>query len=194
MSAPLKNTPEAIAKRYVERDGCWIWSGTIKSNGYGTFQRDGRRLHAHRVFYEMFVGPIPVGLAIDHLCRNRACVNPFHLEPVTNRENLIRGTGFAAVHSRATACPSGHRYSATNTKVRRGRRYCAACDRISKMNDRNTARRAAGSSEVSVCPYGFADCGDDHRCPDCAGDRQDTADHALDARRDEAAARGWRGE
>jgi hypothetical protein len=71
--------------------GCWEWIGTCQSNGYGAFAVAGKTLRAHRWAYEHFVGPIPVGLTIDHLCRNRTCVNPEHMEPVTSAENTRRG-------------------------------------------------------------------------------------------------------
>src|SRR2546426_12646273 len=69
---------------------CWEWTGKKFKNGYGCFRIRGRHFMAHRRAYEMCVGPIPCGLDIDHLCRNRGCVNPSHLEPVTRRDNLLR--------------------------------------------------------------------------------------------------------
>lgn len=72
-------------------DGCWEWTGTKNQFGYGRLCRDGRRVVAHRWLYERLRGAVPAGLQMDHLCRNRSCVNPDHLEPVTQRENLRRG-------------------------------------------------------------------------------------------------------
>lgn len=88
-------------------DGCWLWVGAIdKNTGYGRFHAgDGRRtVNAHRFAYETFVGPIPPGLDLDHLCRVRACVRPSHLEPVTRRENLLRGETLAAAHAANRDC------------------------------------------------------------------------------------------
>lgn len=95
---------------------CWVWKGRIKDTGYGALYR--RRLfddYAHRISYRLFVGEIPEGLTIDHLCRNRVCVNPEHLEAVTQRINNLRGTGVSARHAVATYCQRGHPKSEANT-------------------------------------------------------------------------------
>lgn len=84
--------PARMAKRLtVSEGGCWTWLGAIDRDGYGRVGKDGRCLRVHRVAYESLIGAIPEGLVIDHLCRNRACANPLHLEPVTVRENFMRG-------------------------------------------------------------------------------------------------------
>lgn len=111
---------------------CWMWTASLRADGYGQFRiggrADGRTVRAHRVAYELLIGPIPEGLVIDHLCRNRACVNPDHLEPVTHKVNVLRGEGVSAKAARATSCPYGHAYDKANTYWRRdGRRYCRAC-------------------------------------------------------------------
>jgi hypothetical protein len=77
-------------------DGCWFWRARIIATGYGSFSLDGRKVMAHRFAYELLVGPIPEDLELDHLCRVRHCVNPAHLEPVTHRENILRGMRAAA--------------------------------------------------------------------------------------------------
>ena len=90
---PIGATPEGRFWAKVDRSGsCWLWLAAT-SHGYGTFQSNGKLVRAHRYAYELLVGPIPGGLVIDHLCRTTACVNPEHLEPVTQRENLLRGAG-----------------------------------------------------------------------------------------------------
>lgn len=121
----------------VNENGCWLWQRRIDVHGYG---RLGKRL-AHRLSYEAIIGPIPKGLTLDHLCRTPMCVNPDHLEPVTNRENILRGHGPSALASRATHCKHGHEFSADNTLICRGHRYCRAC--IRRRNAEWRARRAA---------------------------------------------------
>lgn len=114
---------------------CWEWTASVDKDGYGqTSERKGERKHlrAHRVSYEMHFGvKVPAELVMDHLCRNRSCVNPWHLEPVTNRENtVIRGETPQAKNASATHCVNGHEFTPENTYTRNrpnGGRICRAC-------------------------------------------------------------------
>lgn len=120
------------------KPGCWPWQGALLSNGYATTQWLGKRRGAHRVMYEIFVGPIPEGLQLDHLCHgrdrscpggacvHRRCVNPSHLEPVTCKENLNRGVN---AKSAKTHCPKGHPYDVVYVRNGRTRRECLTCRR-----------------------------------------------------------------
>lgn len=107
--------------------GCWLWTRAYDGPGYGRLLVGGRKTGAHRLSYEAFVGSIGPGLQVDHLCRNRACVNPSHLEVVTSRINTLRGQGPSAQHARKATCRRGHPYSGANLRVWAGRRYCHAC-------------------------------------------------------------------
>lgn len=123
---------------HVEKtDTCWFWRGAIsKKTGYGVCTisdaKEGKRTWlAHRLAYELLRGTIPEDLALDHLCRQRSCVNPAHLEPVTTRENTLRSENFIAHHARKTHCVRGHPFDAENTYIepRRGGRVCRTCRR-----------------------------------------------------------------
>lgn len=108
---------------------CWEWKAS-KAHGYGRVSQDSKQLGAHRVAYEFMVGPIPDGKVLDHLCRNRGCVNPLHLEPVTPRINLLRGESLSAQRAKRTHCPQGHPYDLFNTRVsKRGQRICKVCSK-----------------------------------------------------------------
>lgn len=118
---------------------CWLWTAAVGSGGYGVVWQTGSLLYAHRFAYEAVIGPVPEGLHIDHLCRVRNCVRPDHLEPVTQRENILRGVGMCAVQAKRTHCPQGHPYSGDNLYVLRGKRYCREC--VRKSNRERAARK-----------------------------------------------------
>ena len=103
---------------------CFLWTAAHDKDGYGKFDLD----RAHRFAYEAYVGPIPEDLEIDHLCRNRPCVNWAHMEPVTGQVNKLRGIGPSAVNAVKTHCPQGHPYDELNTIVVRTGRQCRACN------------------------------------------------------------------
>lgn len=121
--------------------GCIEWVGSISPQGYGQFQSgDGSSL-AHRIAYELAFGKIPETLVIDHLCRNRACVNVEHLELVTQRVNILRGIGESAKNVVKTHCKNGHEFTSANTYITvRGSRLCRICRR----NYLNEYRRKYG--------------------------------------------------
>lgn len=108
---------------------CWNWTGTKSSFGYGIFSYRNTSLRAHRVSYELVIGKIPDDLVIDHLCRNRLCVNPAHLEAVESEVNVDRGIGLTARNSRKSECSKGHPFDEINTYIRPGTswRSCRKC-------------------------------------------------------------------
>lgn len=133
-----------LAKRISITPECWEWTSTLTHDGYGYFVKQGKKLRAHRVVFESFGGSIPEGMVIDHLCRNRKCVNPAHLEAVTFLENVRRGVPFRdpsryipnnpnlqdynRARRAATSCSKGHDFSDVNTFwTSQGRRKCRIC-------------------------------------------------------------------
>lgn len=136
---PADHREVIISRRTPSEDGCWLWLGVINRDGYGTLTHDGRTWLAHRLAYFAFKGEIPAGLVMDHLCRTRACVNPDHLEPVSDRVNILRGEGFAARAYRREKCVRGHTLPERDEA---GHRSCGECYanayQITKERNRTT--------------------------------------------------------
>ena len=140
-----------------DRSGCWPWRGDKGRYGYGLAPADaeGRRTGAHRLLYQELVGPIDPELTLDHLCRNRICVNPAHMEPVSRWESVRRGTNHAAQGLRRSTCPRGHPYDMVDG---RGWRKCRTC--------RNALDRARRSG-VAVDVRHLVQLRASHRCERC---------------------------
>ena len=119
---------ERFMRRVVKiPDGCWQWQGQL-DNGYGRFWVDGKSMLSHRVSYQIHIGEIPKSLQIDHLCRNRGCVNPEHLEPVSIATNVLRGIGISAENARKEWCKRGHPLFGINLYLPKGgARCCKIC-------------------------------------------------------------------
>ena len=113
----------------VTESGCWIWMGACSLNGYGLIgiSKGPKKNHlgrVHRVAYELYRGPIPKGMQLDHLCRVRCCANPWHCEIVDNRTNILRGIGPTSINAKKTHCKNGHPFVRIG---RQGRRMCNGC-------------------------------------------------------------------
>lgn len=161
---PLRPLPEDDEVKLIDADevgrfwakvvvdcacDCWVWVGARTAAGYGQLNLRYRRTYAHRAAYETWRGPIPDGLHIDHLCRVRACANPWHMEPVTREENWMRGVGAPAVNARKTHCDYGHPIEGPEAKLAQykcltilGRRSCLICERR-RQRERYHKRKAA---------------------------------------------------
>lgn len=129
----------------ISESGCWVWDGSLSPEGYGKLTVNRRTSYAHRVAYERYVGPIQRGLQLDHLCRVRCCVNPSHLEPVTQRMNALRGACGDVTrdrHAKKCACKSGHEFTAENTYfyIRSGYK-CRVCKQCNRDRSRDYKQR-----------------------------------------------------
>jgi hypothetical protein len=128
----------------ANHESCWIWRGAVDRYGYGKFFYGQRTATAHKVAYEHLVHDVPANLELDHLCRTRLCVNPWHLEPVTHRVNVARRVAFIAHDPGSRFCINGHLKGPTNTYVApSGQRYCRPCNAAAQA--RRKARKKAAA-------------------------------------------------
>lgn len=129
----MENTKDRFLSKIKKLDnGCWIWNGFLDKKGYGYFKIKlgipGLQIMAHRASYLLFIGDLIKGLEIDHLCRNRACVNPEHLEQISHKENNRRSESPTAINARKTHCKNGHELIGNNLRIRKnGQRLCRPC-------------------------------------------------------------------
>ncbi len=136
----------------IPESGCIVFLGSLTNDGYGRVKLDGRSCSVHRIVFELLVGRVPDGMELDHKCRVRSCCNPAHLEIVTHRENVIRGTSYIALKAAQTHCKRGHAFDETNTYLWRGNRICRLC-RADYIRQRDALRRqgsVAGPSADSL--------------------------------------------
>jgi hypothetical protein len=138
---------ERILLRFVVKSsGCWEYSKSKHSAGYGVIRCEGVIEYVHRVSYSEFVGPLIEDMTVDHLCHNRPCGNPFHLQQVTNLESILRGTGASATNARKTHCAAGHELQYRKP----GQRWCKICNDTDRGIDRANLRRGTKTH----CLYG----------------------------------------
>lgn len=158
-----------MSKIEVQPNGCWHWKGKLSQGGYGYFWLDGKMRLAHRVAYEHFIGSIPEGHEVDHLChtrdssclggvcQHRACVFWGDLEAVTEHENVMRSRGVAAANAAKAACDQGHPFTEENTYFdSRGDRGCRTCQRrrVKNWAEKNRPRKGSHQSAKTHCPQG----------------------------------------
>ncbi len=140
MRTYTKKLPSVSFWEKVEKTGsCWNWTASLFKNGYGQFWAWGMKWYAHRFSYALHNDVLVTDMTINHLCKNRKCVNPAHLEQITRGENTLHkdSQSPSAINKRKTQCPRGHEYNGINTWVEKnGTRHCRPCNTINKRLQR----------------------------------------------------------
>jgi hypothetical protein len=132
--------------RFVETTPvCWKWIGATEGPGYGLFSKHSKSERAYRISYELFIGPIPKGMTVHHICHNPNCVNPGHLELLIRKDHVaLHDTNIMTANSKKTHCRNGHEYTEKNTRRdKNGGRYCRECHRIGERNRQRVIRCAS---------------------------------------------------
>lgn len=141
--------PRLLRERFeesfsIDKSGCWVWEKALDAAGYGRLKIIGGGIeYAHRISYRFYIGEIPIGTEIDHLCRNRSCCNPEHLEAVTHRENVLRSPiSVAAMNRMKIHCKVGHVFDIENTRIaKNGCRNCKICFRKKDIESKKRCKR-----------------------------------------------------
>jgi len=138
----MKHFPllENYWSKVEKTNSCWNWTASTNQKGYGRIGLWGLLIQTHRLAYQLKNGMIPKDMTVDHLCRNRRCVNPDHLEAVTNRENIMRGEGICSKFAKQTHCKRGHPLTRDNIYSTPGRRNCVTCARERGRNQEAKAK------------------------------------------------------
>ena len=140
MSTPIDRLKSKVV---IDDNGCWNFTGSINEKGYGRFSLNDKIGLAHTASYILFKGEITKGNTVDHLCRNRKCVSPDHLESVPHEINLLRGNSITTMQVNQTHCKNGHLFDERNTISRNGHRRCRICDLKWRKNNYENKKRKA---------------------------------------------------
>jgi len=152
----MNHISDILDRIEVNGNGCWTWMGARTAAGYGEANMNGHVVLIHRIVYERIRGAIPWHTELDHLCRNRACCNPYHLEAVSHRENILRGQSPPALLARKTHCQAGHEFTPEATITVNGNRECRECKKL-RDHDYRVRRfgiRGNAQSRKTHCPHG----------------------------------------
>lgn len=161
MGAPTKTFADHVARLNMsDPDACWPWPGSDDGQGYGQLKSNNKNYRAHKYFYEHLVGPVPDGMVLDHTCHDpsvcglgntcphRKCCNPKHLNPTTNKRNILRGGGEAARNAAKTHCTKGHEFTPENTYSQRNGKGCRTCRNASAREARARQKLATADAVV----------------------------------------------
>ena len=134
MECYLKSDKQRFFEKIKHNGLCWEWKGCKLESGYGMFSLNGKLGYAHRASYILFRGLIQTKFVVHHLCKNRSCVNPIHLESITQKDNLLKGDSFQGANGRKTHCIHGHKLTPDNCYTSSGYRDCKTCRKIRDEN------------------------------------------------------------